>query len=363
MPRGRDTRRQQQSAARAAAKGECVFHALLSGVSDLLQVDKRQCQAHTNLLKTIRNKLRRKPSPLEAVRWNNHELSSEEVEEFTQVVLQHVHVGNGYFCGACDPLVAAYCAVFRFNVVHDFDGTLIEYTTPQARRTVHLESSSYHMEYVRSQDHLPDACTSSLPCGHETFETRRHKTSDAGQLIQGKSDEVRSFDTEDICDATLQYIKLLGVKGALRRQPSQTSSGCTGKWVLGEAPGHPITVGILRAAQGKSQIKILRGDGHVVFYPSQDSFLTSFEPDSPEKISVDDAALVLIRQRWSLLAGETSLIQLFQRIEHMLPVIDLLPASAASLPWLGMIRGCMHDSALRHHRELSGSAPPFHCPE
>jgi len=155
MSRVSDTRRKKQRRQRlsalASAKGECVFEALLAGVEGLQ--DATHLRTHTGLLKSIRAKLKKHPAALELVEWNGEMLSTKLASEFREAVLQHVHVGNGYFCSACDALLAAYCVTLHLNVEHCFAGTPTRYDAPAARRTVHLSSSLGHMEHEYNQDH------------------------------------------------------------------------------------------------------------------------------------------------------------------------------------------------------------------
>merc|ERR1712232_775574 len=83
---------------------------------------------------------------------NGSSLSAQEIEEFQEAVSKHIHVGNGYLCSGCDPLLACYCVAFNVNVVHDFLGSETTYTVPSPRRVVYLASSTGHMEHECNRD-------------------------------------------------------------------------------------------------------------------------------------------------------------------------------------------------------------------
>eukprot|EP00658_Telonema_sp_P-2_P064106 TRINITY_DN52990_c0_g1_i1.p3 TRINITY_DN52990_c0_g1~~TRINITY_DN52990_c0_g1_i1.p3 ORF type:complete len:101 (-),score=41.32 TRINITY_DN52990_c0_g1_i1:67-369(-) len=54
-------------------------------------------------------------------------------------------LGDGYQCGACDPVLVAYAAVFGCNVSHEFMREMMTFEVSGARRTVGLAVSYTHL--------------------------------------------------------------------------------------------------------------------------------------------------------------------------------------------------------------------------
>merc|ERR1712100_481594 len=52
----------------------------------------------------------------------------------------------------------------------------------------------------------------------------------------------------------------------LHRKPLDEAEVCFGHWVLAEAAGCPVTVGLLRKAQSSKKIKLVTMGGQVVFF-------------------------------------------------------------------------------------------------
>lgn len=337
MPKRREEQKQQRSAARASAKGECVFYALLAGVSDLSHV-----QTHVKLLATIRSKLRSPSSCLDQVTWNGAPLSAQEVAEFRHAVLFNIHVADGYTCSACDALLVAYCAAFRVDVVHDFAGIATDYNVPLARRTVYLSSSIGHMEHERNED-LP------VPDGGTNAETKKTKVSCADPKAE-PAVSMRPNSSPQACFAVegadagtcLQQPTL----DDLRTWRFEDAPSCHGQWVLVEAECCPVTVGILRPAQGRTQMKVLTRDGSVVFFPRAGALLTAFATPPRDDADAAHQALVLTRRRLSLLAPPGAMGSSLARVMQMLPDGSLRAVSAASLAWHGLAQSFDHDVTL-----------------
>ena len=85
-----------------------------------------------------------------AVRWNGAELRLRELYEVIAAV-NNTRLGDGYLTAACDPLLVAYGAVFRVNVLHDMGGKRFAFEVQSPRRLVRLQSSSCHMEHVSNK--------------------------------------------------------------------------------------------------------------------------------------------------------------------------------------------------------------------
>ena len=131
-----------------------MFHSLLEGVLDLPHVS--FVPHHEALLKKIRNKLRSSKGLWQRVQFNGVPLTKAERKE-VETRVQNIHVGDGYLCGASDPLLVAYCAVFNVDVDLEMAGHRHMYTVPKPVRVVVLRSSSHHMTHCdnRSPPHTP----------------------------------------------------------------------------------------------------------------------------------------------------------------------------------------------------------------
>jgi len=138
-------------------EGECVWNALLRGVSDL---QGEHCTTHDHLLKRLQSQVSSirdnesvtlfERAPVE---WNGTWLGRDEYLEARTVILFETIVHkHGYDCRACDPLLLTVAAVFRVKIVHDMLGTPMVYSTQNSRRVVYISSSHGHMVHDRNID-------------------------------------------------------------------------------------------------------------------------------------------------------------------------------------------------------------------
>ena len=82
------------------------------------------------------------PQPLTATARQREELAEH---------VRNTHVGDGYNTGAQDPLLTAYCAVFRVNVVLELARHgCFSFEVENPRRTVTLSASVGHMEHAEN---------------------------------------------------------------------------------------------------------------------------------------------------------------------------------------------------------------------
>eukprot|EP00928_Gymnodinium_smaydae_P070264 TRINITY_DN54146_c0_g1_i1.p1 TRINITY_DN54146_c0_g1~~TRINITY_DN54146_c0_g1_i1.p1 ORF type:complete len:373 (-),score=32.74 TRINITY_DN54146_c0_g1_i1:161-1279(-) len=348
--------RQYRESVQAAAKGYCVFHALHAGLRDMQEYE--HIRTYANMLGSIRNKLRNDGLALQQVSWCGEELSAQDINDFSQAVLLHVHVKDGYWCSACDPLLASYCAAFRLNVVHDFAGTETTYEVPSARRIVHLSSSLGHMEHMNNQD--VDMSTSEVPEGapHAIGDVRNRQSWQKLSKRERRARERAANCHEFSCDASKSDELVQAESGLVQATSSASMAQCGSssetieRWAFSEVQdgslyGRPVlvetangspTVGILRRAQGKSQGKIVTPDGHVRFFAGQDAWITAFSMEPCDASGVEAQMAALTRVRLSLLASKGHRSECFPLISRLLEPNDLLAASRSSLAWLGMCR-------------------------
>lgn len=330
MPKGRqEGRRLQRDAARASAKGECVFHALLAGLSGL--AGHEHVRTYPNVLATVRRKLRSKPECLGKVVWNGSSLKAGEIAEFEQAVLRHIHVGDGYLCSACDPLLASYSAAFGVNVMHDFAGTETMYRVPGATRTVYMSSSVGHMEHERNQDHTPDPiCIDNERTDSSTAEVATSLAREEPDILPRQSKRQDQLQIHRSGDAPLPF----------------------GQWVLVQAEDLEdchAEVGILRQAQGRTRGKILARDGRIVFFSWAGATVTSFATQPSDEVDGVCQVLALIRHQRSLVVPEpeTWLGRCLPNVDKFLERKDLILAFASSIEWHCALWSCLYTSLER----------------
>jgi hypothetical protein len=89
---------------------------------------------------------------------NGDTLTQKFIEECVAAV-SNVSVANGYLCGAYDPLLIAFAAVFRVNIRHTLCEEAFHFSVGErARATVFLVSSSGHMDLERVVQHTSQSC-------------------------------------------------------------------------------------------------------------------------------------------------------------------------------------------------------------
>lgn len=128
-------------------EGRCVFIALLAGAYGLPDAPST-CQG---VLKSLRNRLQDKH--LSDVTFCDRFLTLQEQAE-CKLALPNIHVGDGYYCAALDPLLLISAAVFHINIIHKYMGNVFEFCVSNPRRSVYLTSSVGHMEHTTNRDHV-----------------------------------------------------------------------------------------------------------------------------------------------------------------------------------------------------------------
>lgn len=142
-------RQHQKIVNRASVDGQCVWNALLAGVVGL---ERAGPSTHSTLLRTLRHRWAKSPPMAISVKWQGTFLTQQEIMECREALFQHIHIENGYCCGACDPLLIACAVAFSVNINHQFGSNSFTIEVDQPRRQIWLESSSAHMRHVSNQD-------------------------------------------------------------------------------------------------------------------------------------------------------------------------------------------------------------------
>jgi hypothetical protein len=146
-------KKKQSKAVRSQRRnGECVFNALLAGV---IGIKHKGPATHTQLLGNIKHFMGH-TADLSGVTFSSpycdrRLLCAEELEA-ARLVVQALHVGDGYLCAAEDPLLILAAITFRIDIEHEFLGSKLSFRVPGPVRTVFLASSRGHMAHVANVD-------------------------------------------------------------------------------------------------------------------------------------------------------------------------------------------------------------------
>lgn len=81
-----------------------------------------------------------------SVKWNGTPLKDKEYED------NYIHIDNfdptsiynGYDCSTSEPFLYLVASLFRVNIIHDYNGILINYTVPTPTRTLRFKSDTRH---------------------------------------------------------------------------------------------------------------------------------------------------------------------------------------------------------------------------
>ncbi len=116
-----------------------------------------------NKIKDIFN-VNQKPRPIEFVKllknnaiktenvlWNGQKLTLQELDENLVAIqeLDESSIHRGYYCSCCDPFLLLVCQLFKININHNYNKTLIKYTydTNENIPTLKFSSDRGHFWY------------------------------------------------------------------------------------------------------------------------------------------------------------------------------------------------------------------------
>ena len=83
------------------------------------------------------------------VLWNNLKLSETQykenfnhIKDFNKNTIQ-----NGYDCSSCDPFLLLICELFEIEIIHHFNGTIInyKYKNPKDKKIITIHNNMGHM--------------------------------------------------------------------------------------------------------------------------------------------------------------------------------------------------------------------------
>ena len=93
------------------------------------------------------NYFKTKNTEMTDVLWNNKKLSEKYIKEHIQAIKDYngFKIGNGHLCSTCDYFLTLICQLFKVNIIHDFNGTIINYKyIPGSNRTLKFKSDRGH---------------------------------------------------------------------------------------------------------------------------------------------------------------------------------------------------------------------------
>lgn len=79
------------------------------------------------------------------VKCNGETLNDKDMESNIKRIEIIKKINNGYDCSCCDPVLLLISQLFTINIAHNFNGTIIDYTNTNAKRTIHIRSNLDHM--------------------------------------------------------------------------------------------------------------------------------------------------------------------------------------------------------------------------
>lgn len=89
------------------------------------------------------------------------ELTDKLREENKARIEEIAHIGRGYYCSTCDPLIILVSYLFQINIVHNYsDKCIVEYiNTNGTFPTMIVESNDRHFWCDKSKNkHIPKYC-------------------------------------------------------------------------------------------------------------------------------------------------------------------------------------------------------------
>ena len=117
----------------------CVWDSLCQGILPLRHTP-------TTLLKHLKDN-NTKPND---VSMNSNTLSEKQMQENIDHVESISVKQDGYLCGLFDPLIVAYCHVFKVNVKNTISGYTVDFSVIDATKTVFLNSNGSHMSCTKA---------------------------------------------------------------------------------------------------------------------------------------------------------------------------------------------------------------------
>lgn len=81
-----------------------------------------------------------------SVKWQNTPLSEKQLEENFEHIRDYKiqTVSAGYWCSTCDPFLILICHIFKVNIAHRFNNTMINYTINEPKTTLRTHSNRGH---------------------------------------------------------------------------------------------------------------------------------------------------------------------------------------------------------------------------
>ena len=96
--------------------------------------------------------LKRNNRPPVNIRWNNQQLTNQEMKEHVQTInCYNIHnISHGHLCGSCDPFLLLIAELFCVSIKHSYLNKSMTYTNiKNSRKTLHFVSNWNHFQYIR----------------------------------------------------------------------------------------------------------------------------------------------------------------------------------------------------------------------
>ena len=82
----------------------------------------------------------------ENVKWQEENLSQQLLKENYEMIkiFNENNINQGYDCSSCEPFMILISELFKINIHHNFNGTIIKYIHTEPRKTVNYKSNQSH---------------------------------------------------------------------------------------------------------------------------------------------------------------------------------------------------------------------------
>ena len=124
----------------------CFWQGLLGALTQPMLKETFNCNSRPRpdqLISLFHQKVTKTPNVL----WQGQKLKEQEMEENIKRIKEFKphQARSGYDCSSCDPYLLLVCQLFKVNINHKFNGTMIKYTyQPESQMTLSFASNRGH---------------------------------------------------------------------------------------------------------------------------------------------------------------------------------------------------------------------------
>lgn len=123
----------------------CFWNSLLTVITDdmmhnVLQINSKP--RPTQFIELLKTKVIRTTN----VKCNDKILLDKELDENYEAIknLDINNIRNGYLCSTCDPFLLLFSQLFKYNIIHDYNGFIIRYNVNEPIDTIKFGSDLVH---------------------------------------------------------------------------------------------------------------------------------------------------------------------------------------------------------------------------